>query len=174
MSLDRRGRHPLGCAPGPNVGPRGKTPVVATSGQRQSVNAISAVNLLGAFWYATYTGRLNASRFVEFLKAFMRYRRRPVFLVVDGHPAHRARLVAAYVQAMRGRLEIHFLPGYAPDLNPDEFVWNYVKTHGLSKKPLLRGESLHERIESDLAAIQADAALVRSFFHAPSVSYTMN
>ena len=160
--------------PGRTWAPRGKTPVVATSGQRQSVNAISAVTSLGAFWYETYTGRLNAGRFVTFLKAFLRYRRRPVFLVVDGHPAHRARLVADYVQKVRGRLEIHFLPGYAPDLNPDEFVWNHVKTHGLSKKPLRRGESLHERIESDLAAIQADPNLVRSFFRAPSVAYIMN
>jgi hypothetical protein len=68
----------------------------------------------GDFWYSVYTGRLNAARFVEFLKDFMRYRRRPVFLVVDGLPAHKAKLVAAYVQFLRGKLELHFLPGYAP------------------------------------------------------------
>jgi transposase len=45
-----------------------------------------------------------------------------VFLVVDGHPSHRANGVAQYVQSLEGRLELHFLPGYAPDLNPDEFV----------------------------------------------------
>ena len=52
-------------------GAKGKTPEVRTSGQRQSVNAISAVNLLGAFWYDVYTGRFNAGRFVDFLRAFM-------------------------------------------------------------------------------------------------------
>jgi len=155
-------------------GAKGQTPVVATSGQRQSVNAISAVNLLGAFWYNVYTGRLNAHQFIAFLKDFLRYRRRPVFLVVDRHPAHIAKLVAEYVQSLRGRLELHFLPGYAPDLNPDEFVWNHLRQKGVSKTPLRQNESLRARVEADLAAIHADPPLVRSFFRAPSVAYIMD
>lgn len=154
-------------------GEKGKTPEVPTSGQRQSINAISAVNARGAFWYEVYSGRFNATRFRdEFLKSFMRGRRRPVFLVVDGHPSHRAKMIAAYVKELKGRLELHFLPGYAPELNPDEFVWNYVKNEGVSKKPLKRNESLRRRVESDLAGIKRRPALVRSFFGAPSVSYT--
>lgn len=154
-------------------GEKGKTPEVATSGQRQSINAISAVNARGAFWYEVYSGRFNATRFKdEFLKSFMRGRRRPVFLVVDGHPSHRAKLIASYVKQLKGRLELHFLPGYAPELNPDEFVWNYVKREGVSKKPLKRNESLRQRVESDLANIKRRPALVRSFFRSPSVRYT--
>lgn len=152
-------------------GAKGKTPEVFTSGQRQSVNAISAVNARGAFWYDVYTGRFNAGRFVEFLRTFLRTRRRPVFLVVDGHPAHRAKIVAHYVQSLQGRLELHFLPGYAPELNPDEFVWNHLRQRGTSKKPLKRGESLRSRVETDLRAIQKDRPLVRAFFHAESVAY---
>jgi hypothetical protein len=57
-------------------------------------------------------------------------------------------------------------------LNPDEFVWNHLKHQGVSKTPLRRDESLHRRVESDLAAIQSRPALVRSFFRAPSVAYT--
>jgi transposase len=153
-------------------GLRGKTPEVATSGRRQSVSAISAVNARGAFWYEIYTERLNASRFLELLKHFMRGRKSPVFLVLDGHPAHIAKAVAQYVQSLKGRLELHFLPGYAPELNPDEFVWNHLKGQGVSKKPLRRDESLRSRVQTDLAAIKSRPALVRSFFHAPSVAYT--
>lgn len=155
-------------------GAKGKTPEVPTSGQRQSVNAISAVNILGAFWYTVFTGRFNATRFVEFLKAFLRGRRRPVFLVVDGHPSHRARMVADFVQSLEGRLELHFLPGYAPELNPDEFVWHHLRQHGTSKIPLKRNESLRERVENDLLAVKRCSSLVRSFFHADSVAYIMN
>ena len=155
-------------------GAKGQTPVVATSGQRQSVNAISAVNLLGAFWYNVYTGRLNKEQFIVFLKDFLRRRRRPVFLVVDRHPAHLARAVAEYVQSLGGRLELHFLPGYAPDLNPDEFVWNHLRQKGVSKTPLRQGESLRARVEADLAAIETDPVLVRSFFRAPSVDYIID
>lgn len=153
-------------------GEKGKTPEIQTSGQRQSVNAISAVNPRGAFWYDVFTGRLNATRFKEFLVAFMRRRRRPVFLIVDRHPAHRAGIIKEYVQALEGRLELHFLPGYAPDLNPDEFVWNHIKKKGVSKKPLMRNESLLHRLKADLAAIKAQPWLVRSFFRAPTVAYT--
>jgi len=68
---------------------------------------------------------------------------------------------------------LHFLPGYAPDLNPDEFVWNYIRTTGVSKKPLRRNESLRSRMESDLAAIKLNRQLVCSFFQASSVAYIM-
>ena len=88
-------------------------------------------------------------------------------LVVDGHPSHRAKVVAA----CRGELELHLLPPYAPDLNPDEFVWQHAKTNGVAKKPLQRNESLKERVKGDLSAIKANPKLVRSFFGASSVVY---
>jgi hypothetical protein len=152
-------------------GAKGKTPEVQTNGRRQSTNAISAINQQGAFWYNVYDGRLNAKRFIEFLASFLRRRRRPVFLVVDRHPAHQAKLVAEYVQACKGRLELHFLPGYAPDLNPDEFVWNYMRECGTSKMPLKKDESLPARVENDLAVIKAKPMLICSFFRAKSVGY---
>lgn len=157
---------------GRSWGLRGQTPAVATSGKRQSVSAISAVNALGEFWFEIYTERLNATQFVALLDHFMRRRKRPVFLVLDGHPAHIAKIVAQYVQRLKGRLELHFLPGYAPELNPDEFVWNYLKRQGVSKQPLRQDESLRHRVHADLIDIQSRPALVRSFFKAPSVAYT--
>lgn len=153
-------------------GLRGKTPEVPTSGKRQSINAISAIAATGAFWYEIYTERLNATKFLELLRRFMKGRTGPVLLILDGHPAHKAKIVAHYVQSLGGRLELHFLPGYAPELNPDEFVWNHLKREGVAKKPLRQGESLRERVRSDLARLKACRALVRSFFNAPSVVYT--
>jgi len=156
---------------GRSYGLKGQTPVVATTGQRQKVNVISAVTASGAFWCQTYTERLNAQLFVQFLREFLHGRSGPVYLVVDGHPAHKANAVKQLVQEMEGRLELHFLPPYAPDLNPDEFVWAYMKTNGLSKKPLRKNESLKQRVESDLSTLKADRQLVRSFFGAESVAY---
>jgi transposase len=157
---------------GRTYGLKGHTPVVQSSGQRQSINVISAVNASGAFWAATYTGKLDSEAFVVFLHNFMKGRRNKVFLVVDGHPAHKAKIVKEYVAGTQGRLELHFLPPYAPDLNPDEFVWNYMKTTGVSKKPLKKNESLRTRVEQDLINISKDAILVASFFLAESVVYT--
>jgi len=157
--------------PGRTYGLKGRTPVVRSSGQRQSINAISAVTASGAFWAATYSGKLNAESFVLFLRNFMKGRKRKVLLVVDGHPAHKANLVKAYIAEMGGRLELHFLPPYAPDLNPDEFVWHHMKSNGVSKKPLRKNESLKERVERDLVALHKNKSLVASFFSAKSVSY---
>ena len=156
---------------GRTYGLKGHTPVVPTSGQRQSINAISAVNAKGEFWYNIYSGKLNAERFVEFLQDLMKNRRERVFLVVDGHPSHKAKKVAAYVKSLGGKLELHFLPPYAPDLNPDEFVWSYAKRNGVSKKPLCQNESLKERVEADLHSIKHNKQLVKSFFCAKSVVY---
>lgn len=153
-------------------GLKGHTPVVKTSGQRQSINAIGAVNARGAFWYNVYAGKFNAALFIHFLKDFLKRRRKPVYLVVDGHPSHKAKSVRHYVASTCGRLELHFLPTCAPDTNPDELVWRHLKQNGASKTPLRQNESLKERVTHDLTAIQRDPALVRSFFMAESVSYT--
>ena len=154
--------------------PKGRTPVVVTSGRRQSVNAISAVSPSGAFWYEVYTDRFNAAKFIQLLKHFLARRRRPVMLILDSHPAHVAKSVAQFVQSQRGRLEFYFLPGYAPDLNPDEFVWKHLKSHGLAKRPLEQRESLRARVIADLQAIKRSVALVQSFFRAPSVAYILD
>src|SRR6058998_510834 len=156
---------------GRTYGLKGKTPVVLTSGQRQSLNVISAVNARGEFWAATYTGKLNAEAFVAFWENFMKGRSGKIFLVVDGHPAHKANLVNNYVGSLEGSLELHPLPAYSPELNPDEFVWGHMKNNGVSKKPLKKNESLSDRIDEDLAKIKANPQLVRSFFCAESVVY---
>jgi transposase len=87
-----------------------------------------------------------------------------VFLVVEGHPAHKASLVKDFIAEEQGRIELYFLPPYAPDLNPDEFVWNYMKNAGASKKPLKKNESLRKRVEDDLAAISQNKSLVAFFY----------
>lgn len=154
-------------------GLKGKTPIVQTSGQRQSINAISALSNKGGFWYMVYTGRFNATKFIECLKNFMRYRRKPVFLIMDGHPVHKAKAVKEYIKGLKGKLEIYLLPPYAPDLNPDELVWNQMRNIGTSKKPLKKGESLKKRAIFDLESIKNKKKLILSFFKNDKVSYAV-
>jgi transposase len=68
---------------------------------------------------------MSADLFVAMLKQIMRRRRKPLFLVIDSLPAHKAKLVRDYVETTDGKLKLHFLPGYAPELNPDELVWSH-------------------------------------------------
>jgi transposase len=152
-------------------GAKGKRTIVKTSGQRQKINAVSAVSAQGEFKYELYSCRFNADFFIEILKKFTKRMRRSCYFIVDGHPSHKANKVKEFIKQSRGKIELYFLPPYAPDLNPDEFVWGRIKKHGISKKPLKKNESLKNRVDVDLARIKKDKALVRSFFKAQSVGY---
>ena len=110
-----------------------------------------------------YHGGLTAELFVTLLRRMMRRRSKPVHLVVDGLPAHKTALVKAYVASTKGMLTLHFLPGYAPELNPDELVWSHMKRTGVARAPLRRGEKLQEKIEAQLGAIKRMPRLIRSF-----------
>ena len=156
---------------GKTWGVKGQTPVVERPGQRQSISAASAVNSKGGFWFATYEGGLTGELFVELLKKLMHRRRVPVRLVVDGLPAHKKACVKEYVASTKGKLSLHFLPGYAPDLNPDELVWSHAKRTGVARNPLKAGEKLKDRVDQQLQDIADNPPLVRAFFKHPSVAY---
>jgi transposase len=156
---------------GKTWGAKGQTPVVQRPGQRQSISAASAVNSKGAFWFETYQGALTGELFVQLLKNMMAERHRPVHLIVDGLPAHKKAIVKEYVTSTKGRLTMHFLPGYAPDLNPDELVWSHAKRTGVARSPLRKGERLKDRVDAQLQSIADNPAIVRSFFEHPSVAY---
>ncbi len=162
---------------GKTWGVKGQTPVVERPGQRQSVSAASAVSARGGFWYCTYEGGLDGALFITLLRRMMSEareavsRRKPVHLVVDGLPAHKTKRVKDYVASTNGKLTLHFLPGYAPDLNPDELVWSHMKRTGVARTPLRKGEKLKDKVEEQLAAIKNMPKLLRPFFSAPSVAY---
>ena len=86
-------------------------------------------------------------------------------------PAHKKAVVKDYVASTQGKLTLHFLPGYAPDLNPDELVWSHAKRTGNARRPLRAGEKLEVRVRTQLADIGNRPALVRSFFKHPDVAY---
>lgn len=96
-------------------GVKGRTPTVAVPGTRQSVSAASAVNVKGAFWFATYKGGMSAELFVAMLGQLMRHRKKPLFLILDSLPAHKANVVQNFVKSTGGKLELYFLPAMRPN-----------------------------------------------------------
>jgi len=152
-------------------GEKGITPIVKTSGQRQSINAISALSNKGGFWYHVFDGKFNADKCIECLKCFQKGRNYPVILIVDGHPVHKSKKVTNYIESLDGKVELVFLPPYAPDLNPDELVWNQMRNVGTSKKPLKKGESLRNRAILDLENIKRNKKLIKSFFQESTVLF---
>ena len=150
---------------------KGKTPVVAATGQRFGLNLVSAVSPRGEMRFMIVKGRMNAGRFIEFLQRLIYHQTRPVYLIVDGHPSHRARKVMEYVRATEGRLRLFFLPPYSPELNPDELVWNNLKNHGIGKRIIYTREQMKQIVLGHLRSLQKTPALIRSFFHEPNLQY---
>jgi transposase len=101
----------------------------------------------------------------------MHRRKKPVRLVVDGLPAHKKACVKEFVASTQGKLSLHFLPGYAPDLNPGELVWSHAKRTGVARNSLKKGEKLQDRVDQQLQDIADNPPLVRAFFKHPSVAY---
>ena len=150
--------------------PMGETPVVKATGARFSLNMLSAVNALGHFRFMIVDGRLNAGVFRDFLKRLIIGMNRKVFLIVDGHPAHKAKLVKRFVEENAKRIELFFLPPYSPELNPDELAWAHVKAR-IAKAVSLTKDDLKQTVEKVMHSLQKLPYIVSSFFHAPTCAY---
>ena len=109
--------------------PTGQMPIIETTGARFSVNMVSAISAQGLLRFMTFEGRMNADRFIEFLKRLTYRANAAIFLVLDGHPVHKSKRVKDYVASTNGRLRLVILPPYSPHLNPDEWVWNWLEQH---------------------------------------------
>lgn len=152
--------------------PRGTRPTVRAKGSRDGVQVVSAVNLEGHLWFQTFRGRMNAVRFCGVLDALAEALPGPLVVVTDRHPAHRATLTREFVASLGGALRLVLLPSYAPDLNPAEHVWSYLKGHVLRRYPVGACENVHAVVDAEMEAIQSKPELVRAFFRHPAVRYT--
>jgi transposase len=149
----------------------GHTPVVATTGDRFGINLISAVTAKGALRFAAYEGSLNGPVFIDFCRRLLHDTPGPVFLVLDGHPVHRSKAVKQFAESTGGRLRLCVLPGYAPELNPDEWVWKHVKHDRVGRAGVSGPEDLKAKALAALHRLQRLPHLVRSFLRGPNLRY---
>lgn len=135
--------------------PKGEIPIVAATGHRFGMNIISAISPRGEMRFMTVEGRMNAGKFIDFLKRLLHNAERPGFLVVDGHRSHRARKVFDFVRKTEGRLRLFFPPPHSPEFNPDELVWNHPNNHGVGKRIVKSHEELKCVVIGHLRFLQA-------------------
>ena len=156
---------------GTTWGVRGRTPVVEKTGQRFKCNLLSVINNLGEMRFMLTERRVDNALYIEFLKRLLKGVRKPVFLILDGHPVHRSRPVKNFAASTRGKLRLFFLPAYSPELNPDEQVWNEVKSRRVGRLSPRSKDQLRHLLKSSLAALQRLPALIRAFFQLPDTRY---
>ena len=94
---------------------------------------LSAVAGLTAwnFYFRLYPGAVKSPQVVDFLAALVRHMRQPLMLVWDRLPAHRSGMVRDYIDWLKGWIHMAYLPPYAPELNPVEYIWAHWKQHEL-------------------------------------------
>jgi transposase len=156
---------------GKTWGKRGQTPIVSSTGARFGMNLISAVNRQGGFRFMCVDGRVNAEVFIEFLKRLLHNADKPIFLIVDGHPSHKAKKVREFVTSVSPRLELYYLPPYSPELNPDELVWNDLKNNCVGRQAHAGPGQLKCSVISYMRHLQKTPARVASYFLAPTTRY---
>lgn len=156
---------------GTTYGRKGKTPAIAGTGQRFRCNMISTVTNRGTLAFMVFHNRFTADVLIEFLRRLVRQQNRRLYLIVDRHPVHRSRRVQHWLYHNRKKIRLFFLPSYSPDLNPDEYLNQDVKSNALGRRrPANRDEMIAE-LRSYLRSTQRQPEIVKSYFQAEPVRY---
>jgi transposase len=159
-------------AAGRSWAPAGQTPVVERTGKRFRVNMVSAISNAGMLRFRLFVGSFSGRVFIDFLRRLLRdCGGRKVQLVVDGHPVHRARLVSAWVGRHADRIELHFLPGYGPGLNPVELLNHDVKANAAGRRRPRSAGELRDGLHGYLRRRQRQPAVLVRFFDHPTTRY---
>lgn len=157
-------------AVGTTWAPVGKTPVVAKTGKRFGINVMAAISNKGELYFTCYEGSLNGLVFLAYLKRLTAHLNRKIHLIVDGHPAHRRACVRDWLAEHADSIEMHFLPGYSPELNPVEILNRDIKRHTAQANPASPAQ-LTAAATSHLRRRQNQPHAVKAFFRKAEVRY---
>jgi transposase len=159
-------------AAGRSWAPVGQTPVIKGTGKRFRVNMISAVSNAGMLRFRLFTGSFRGPVFIDFLRRLLRdCGGRKVHLIMDGHPVHRAKTVSAWVERHGDQVELHFLPGYSPELNPVELLNHDVKANAAGRRRPRSAGELRDELYGYLRRRQRQPAVLVRFFDHPTTRY---
>src|SRR5665213_1432228 len=158
-------------ARGRGFAPRGKTPVLTVVSRRKSVSFLSTVTNRGKVRFMVLEGPLSAQILIRFLRRLIRDTNQRVFLILDNLNVHKAAKVRAWVAAHCDAIELFYLPPYAPELNPDEYLNGDLKLGVAKRAPARTKPELSTVARSHFRMLQRRPSRVRRFFEHPRVSY---
>jgi transposase len=156
---------------GRGYAPRGRTPVVRVCHKRTSLSLISAVANKGELRWMIVDGAVNAPTLIRFLERLIREARHKVFLILDRLRVHRARLVRDWLAGHSSEIEVHDLPAYSPDLNPDEGVNADLKQAVPRRAPARSKPQLRRAAISQMRSLSKRPHRIRSIFRHPQFRY---
>ena len=151
--------------------PKGRPPVLPVETKRQRVNMISAVNRQGKVRFMIYQDTMNQQRLIRFLERLVRGSQRKVFLILDNLKVHHGKLVASWLEKHKDKMEVFFLPPYAPEYNPDEYLNHALKISVHSGQLPYTTDDIKHKIQSFMRKLQHHPCSVSNFFLHPSLSF---
>ncbi len=156
---------------GRSFGLKNKTPVVKKTITRFGYNMISSIANNGSFRFMTFKNNFNSSIFLNFLRRLIHRQKKKIFLVLDNHKVHHSKKACVWLEKHKKKIEVFFLPPYAPELNPDEMLNRNVKTN-VSYSNLFASENeLVTCLKAYLFDLQRKPEKVKSFFDFDCLSY---
>ena len=111
--------------------PRGQTPLLQYYFHWKVLLAAAGITWWNLY-FRLYPGTIHATEVIDFLGHLLRHLPGKLLVVWDNLPAHRSKVVAKYLATTKGRVWVERLPGYAPELNPIEYLWGYAKSSELA------------------------------------------
>jgi len=116
------------------------------------------------FYFRFFPGAIKSPQIVQFLKALQATIGRKLLIIWDRLQAHRSRIVREHVEQQRGKIALEYLPPYAPDLNPVECIWGYLKSHAMPNFCARDLAHLGRQASSRLRSMQRRVTLVTAFW----------
>jgi hypothetical protein len=159
---------------GTSYGRRGCTPVIPGTGKRFGCSMMSAITNRGHLAFMVFKCRFTAKVMLVFLRRLVRQVRHKVFLIVDGHPVHGAQAVRRWLEGHAEQIRMFYLPGYSPELNPDELLNNDVKSNGLGRRRPADQADLIDTVRGYLRSTQHRPDIVINYFQEDHVRYAAN
>jgi transposase len=156
---------------GRGYSPIGKKPVQTQGGYRFGVNMVSAINNSGNSRFMLFKGKMNGKRFIEFLSRLIKNQKHKIILIIDNAPYHKSALVKAWAAKHADKIELFFLPTYAPDINPDEYMNNALKQKLNHVQKATTQKQLTRSVSSIMKTMQANKESIKNLFKHEKVLY---
>ncbi len=156
---------------GTSYAPLGQTPVIRATGQRFGCNMISAITNRGGLSFMVFQGKFTSPVFVAFMQRLLKQVAGTISLIVDGHPVHKSGTATRFAASHSSRLQLIRMPGYCPELNPDELLNQDVKTNGLGKSRPTNRTELMAIVRSHLYRRQKQPQVITNLFREKHVRY---
>ena len=151
--------------------PKGVTPVAPFSAKKSRISMISAINNGGQVRFMLYGKSINSDLLISFMKRIIKAAGRKVFLVLDNLRVHHCSAVKEWLEKNREIIEVFFLPAYSPDLNPDEYLNNCLKSSVHSGLPARTENDLKKKTRSFMKRLQKRPHQVKNYFKHPKIAY---